>query len=144
MNILDLTCLLNIDRYRNINIDAQTPAAIYASPSSRYVAKNPEILKQCIRRIPMVVFAEKDTGKIYAEIVNGKLAYWNREVCEAAVRDDDTRAAFESVARPPQEDSSPSSLSHGNRLNPHENLTLGQWGGTAADSTEPSFVPNPI
>jgi hypothetical protein len=127
MNILDLTCLLNIDRYRNINIDAQTPTAIYATPSGRYVATNPEILKQCIRRMPMVVFAEQETGKIYAEVVNGKLAYWNREVYEAAVRDNDTRAAFESVARPPHEDSS-ISLNRSDRLDPHENLTLGQWG----------------
>src|SRR5258707_4609031 len=45
MNILDLTCLLDIDRYRNVNIAAQTPAAIYASPSSRYVAEDPAFLQ---------------------------------------------------------------------------------------------------
>jgi hypothetical protein len=127
MHILDLTCLLDIDRYRNINVDAQTPAAIYASPSSRCVAKNPEILKQCIRRIPTVVFAEQKTGNVYAEIANGKLVSWNRKVYEAAVRDDDTRSAFESVARPPREDSS---QSVSRRLDPHENLTLGRWGET--------------
>ena len=128
MNILDLTCLLDIDRYRNVNIEAQTPAAIYASPSSRYVAKNPEFLKQCLRRIPTVIFAEQQTGQVYARIVNGKLTHWNRRVYQLAVRDDDTRAAFESVAWPAHGESS-ASRDDNDRLDPGQSLTLGQWGG---------------
>jgi hypothetical protein len=128
MNILDLTCLLDIDRYRHVNIEAQTSAAIYASPSSRYVAKNPEFLKQCVRRIPTIIFAEQQTGQIYARIVNGKLTHWNRRVYQLAVRDDDTRAAFEGVARPAQGQSA-ISVDDSDRLDPHQSLTLGQWGG---------------
>jgi hypothetical protein len=128
INILDLTCLLDIDRYRNVNIEAQTPADVYASPSSRYVAKNPVFLKQCLRRIPTIIFAEQQTGQIYARIVNGKLTHWNRRVYQLAVRDDDTRAAFESVASPAQGESS-ISLDDSDRLHPRQSLTLGQWGG---------------
>jgi hypothetical protein len=127
MNILDLTCLLDIDRYRNINIQAQSPTAIYAEPSSRYVAKNPEFLKQCLRRIPTVIFAEQQSGQIYARIVNGQLTRWNRRVYQLAVRDDDTRAAFESVARPAQGESS-ISVDGNDRLDPRQSVTLGQWG----------------
>jgi hypothetical protein len=128
MNILDLTCLLDIDRYRHVNIEAQTSAAIYANPSSRYVAKNPEFLKECVRRIPTIIFAEQQTGQIYARIVNGRLTHWNRRVYQLAVPDDDTRAAFEAVARPAQGQSS-LSVDDGDRLDPHQSLTLGQWGG---------------
>jgi hypothetical protein len=128
MNILDLTCLLDIDRYRNINIEAQTPAAIYAGPSSRSVAKNPEFLRQCLRRIPTIIFAEQQTGQIYARIVNGKLTHWNSRIYQLAVHDDDTRAAFESVAGPAPGESS-IALDDNDRLDPHQSLTLGQWGG---------------
>ena len=128
MNILDLTCLLDIDRYRNVNVEARTPKAIYARPSSRCVAKNPEFLKQCLRRIPTVIFAEQQTGQIYARIVNGKLTHWNRRIYQLAVRDDDARAAFESVARPAQGESL-ISLDDNDRLDQHQSLTLGQWGG---------------
>jgi hypothetical protein len=128
MNILDLTCLLDIDRFRNVNIDAQTPEAIYASPSSRCVAKNPGFLKQCLRRLPVIVFAEQKTGQIWARIAGGRLTYWNRGVYDLAVRDDDTRAAFESVARPSQREAS-LSADDGGELDPHQSLTLGQWGG---------------
>jgi hypothetical protein len=130
MTILDLTCLLDIDRYRNINIEAQTPAAIYVNPSSRCVAKNPGFLKQCLRRIPTIIFAEQQTGQIYARIVNGKLTHWNRRVYRLAVRDDDTRAAFEGVAGAAQGESS-TSPDDNDRLDPQQSLTLGQWGGAS-------------
>ena len=128
MNILDLTCLLDIDRYRHINIDAQTPAAIYTNPASRFAAKNPGFLKQCLRRIPTVVFAEQKTGQVWARIAGGRLTYFNRSVYDLAIRDDDTRAAFESVAGPVQREAS--RLDDGGELDPHQSLTLGQWGGT--------------
>jgi hypothetical protein len=128
MNILDLSCLLDIDRYRRINIGAQTPAAIYASPSSRYAAKNPGLLKQCLRLMPDIIFADQRTGQIWARIVNGRLTYWNRSVYDIAVRDDDTRAAFESVAGPAQREAA-ISADDDDQLDPHQSLTLGQWGG---------------
>ena len=60
--------------------------------------------------------------------VNGKLIQWNRRVFQLAVRDDDTRAAFESVAGPAQQESS-TSPDDNDRLDPRQSLTLGQWGG---------------
>jgi hypothetical protein len=128
MHILDLTCLLDIDRYRNINIDAHTPAAIYAKPSSRHAARNPAFLKQCLRHIPTVIFAEQETGQIWARIADGKLVRWNRDVYHRAVRDDDTRAAFESLIALAQQKSAPP-IGDDDRLDPRRSLTLGQWGG---------------
>jgi hypothetical protein len=128
MTILDLTCLLDIDRYRNINIEAKTPTAIYVNPSSRCVAKNPGFLKQCLRRIPTIILAEQNTGLIYARIVNGRLTHWNARVYRLAVRDDDTRAAFEGVVGPAQRESS-IPLYDNDRLDPNQSFTLGQWGG---------------
>jgi hypothetical protein len=130
MNILDLTCLLDVDRYRNINIDAQTPDAIYARPSSRYVAENPGFLKQCLRRMPAITFAEQRTGRVWARIATGRLTYWNRSVYELAVRDDDTRAAFESIAGPVQRKAA-TAIGDDERLDPRQSLTLGQWGGAS-------------
>ncbi len=128
MTILDLTCLLDIDRYRNVNITAQTPDAIYASPSSRFAARNPAFLKQCLRSIPAVIFAEQQTGQVWARIASGKLTCLNRRVYDLAVRDEDTRAAFESVAGSVQQDPSVSPGNDDGRLDPDQCMTLGQWG----------------
>jgi hypothetical protein len=126
MNILDLNCLLDVDRYRNINIEARTPEAIYTKFSSRHTANHSEFLSQCVRRIPTINFAHHGTGQIYAQIVNAKLTIWNRMIYKLAVRDDDARATFEKIAAPPH-DSSLGSLGCHDRLDPHQNLTLGQW-----------------
>jgi hypothetical protein len=126
MNILDLNCLLDVDRYRNINIEARTPAAIYTKLASRHAANHSEFLGQCVRRIPTVTFAHHGTGEIYAQIVNGKLTTWNRTTYELAVRDDDARATFEMIATPPR-DRSLGSLGCHDRLDPRQNLTLGEW-----------------
>jgi hypothetical protein len=127
MNILDLNCLLDVDRYRNINIEARTPEAIYAKTSSGHAGNHCEFLKQCVRRIPIVNFAHHRTGQIYAQIVNGKLTTWDRRIYELAVRNDDVRATFEKIAAPPP-DSSLGSLGCHDRLDPSQHLTLGQWG----------------
>jgi hypothetical protein len=126
MNILDLNCLLDIDRYKNINVEARTPEAIYARPSSRRVGSRSEFLARCVQRIPTVNFADYGTGQIYAQIINGKLTNWNRKIYQLAVHDDDARASFEMIAAPPK-DSALGSLSCSERLDPRQNVTLGQW-----------------
>lgn len=126
MNILDLNCLLDIDRYKNINVEAQTPEAIYARPSSSHVGSRSEFLAQCVQRIPKVNFADHGTGQIYAQIVNGKLTNWNRNIYQLAVHDDDARASFEMIAAPPK-DGALGSLTCPERLDQRQNVTLGQW-----------------
>lgn len=125
MNILDLTCFLDIDRYRHVNIDAPTPEAIYVRPASRCAARDPAFLKQCLRRLPTIVFADQRTGEVWAHIVDRRLRRWNPQVYEAAVRDADSRAAFESLAGSlPRDLESPAGP---DRLDPGKSLTLGQW-----------------
>ena len=65
-------------------------------------------------------------GANLCAIVNGKLIIWNRTIYQLAVRDDDTRATFEMIAAPPH-DSSLDSLGCHDRLDPRQNLTVGQW-----------------
>ena len=128
MNILDLNCLLDIDRYRDINIEARTPDEIYAKPLGRGAASHSDLLKLCVRRIPELTFARQETGEIYARIVNGDLVLWNRAAYELAVREASARAAFESIVRPPAHGASgsPGDL---DRLDPRQHFTLGQWAG---------------
>jgi hypothetical protein len=126
MNILDLNCLLDVDRYQNINIEARTAADIYAKPSSRKGRMHGEFLRQCVRRIPIIIFADYETGQIYAQVVNCRLTSWSRRVFELAVRDDDARAAFEAIVMPPPE-ASLGRFKDDNCLDPRQNVTLGQW-----------------
>jgi hypothetical protein len=127
MNILDLECLLDVERYQHINIEARTPEAIYADASSRRAGRHAHFLKQCLRNIAAIDFADHGTGQVYARIVGGKLIAWNPDVYRLAVRDDDVRAVFERIAMPPKAGSL-GALGNDDRLDPHRHLTLGQWG----------------
>ena len=127
MNILDLECLLDVERYQHINIEARTPDAIYADTSSRRAGHHSQFLKQCLRSIPIIDFAQYGTGQIYARIVGGKLIAWNPDVYRRAVPDDDVRAIFEAIAMPPKVGSL-GALGDDDRLDPRQHLTLGQWG----------------
>jgi hypothetical protein len=126
MNILDLECLLDVERYQHINIEARTPEAIYTELSSKRAGRHSQFLKQCVRNIPIINFAHYGTGQIYARMVNGRLTAWNPDVYRLAVCDDNVRATFEMIATPPQDDSL-DTLGDDDRLEPHRNLTLGQW-----------------
>jgi hypothetical protein len=126
MNILDLERLLDVDRYQHINIEARTPEAIYADMSSRRAGRHAHFLKECLRNIPSIDFAEYGTGQIYGRIIGGKLVAWNPDVYRRAVRDDDVRAVFEMIAAPPKAGSL-GTPGREDRLDPCRNLTLGQW-----------------
>ncbi len=127
MNILDLECLLDVERYQHINIEARTPDAIYVDASSRRAGRHCQFLRQCLRNIPAIDFADYGTGQVYARIVGGKLVAWNPEVYQRAVHDDDVRAIFEMIAMPPKAGAL-GTLGDDDRLDPHRHLTLGRWG----------------
>jgi hypothetical protein len=73
MTVLDIESMIDIERFRKINIHAQKPADVYAnknlSPQS-----NVDFLKRCARWIPVINFADYETGQVYARLQRGKWA----------------------------------------------------------------------
>ncbi|MFO1081983.1 MAG: hypothetical protein U1E23_15300 [Reyranellaceae bacterium] len=126
MNILDPSCLLDVDRYQKINVNAKQPSEIYARLPGKDDDFQATFVKECVRRIPRVNFASQDTGDIYARTVKGELVHWDARRFDRALSDRRSRAAIATVLRPRQEfvghPGEPS------RLDPRDNLTLGEWG----------------
>jgi hypothetical protein len=128
LNVLDVKCLLDIDRYRKVRIDASRREEVYPGGQAMAAASNTAFLAQCARRVPVVNFADRDTGRVYARLEGGKLAWTDAEALGEAVRDVETRAALLAVV--------PNALSDraGGTKRPAEVLrrerfpTLGQWG----------------
>jgi hypothetical protein len=130
MNVLDVKCMLDIDRYRKIKIDATGPEAVYPDREAMSPANNTQFLAQCVRRIPAVNFAARDTGRIYARLESGRLAWADAEALARATEDADTRDGLLAVA--------PDVLNGAARPHADPQLlraeryhTLGQWGGAA-------------
>lgn len=121
INILDVACMLDIDRYRTINIEARTPDAVYPAKP----APPGEFLKHCVQRLPVINFADRKTGQIYARIENRKFTWWDQTIFAQAVPDPAARSAFERITQPPSV--TIASGAQPVQLTPRNGPTVGQW-----------------
>ena len=98
LNVLDVKCLLDIDRYRKINVDAHDAQSVYASAQDMAPERNTQFLAQCIRRLPAVNFADWNSGRIYLRTEHGKHVWSDPPALAAALADPQTRAGLQAVA----------------------------------------------
>ncbi len=98
MTILDIKSMIDIARFRKINIGAQTAADVYAkidlSPGN-----NLDFLKRCVRWIPAINFADYETGQVYARLQRGKWVWRDEPRFDKALEDPDANAALLAIAR---------------------------------------------
>jgi hypothetical protein len=132
LNVLDVKCMLDVERYRKIDIDAAGPGAVYPGGDAMAAANNTRFLAECIRRLPAVNFADRDSGRVYARTEGGRLAWTDPEALARATADAETRAGLLAVV--------PAALARDGATHPPEVLradrfhTLGEWGGAIARS----------
>jgi hypothetical protein len=119
--------MLDVDRYRRIDIDAKSPAQVYPSPAAMAPERNTGFLRACAERIPRVDFAEFDTGRIYARLESGRLVWTDPAPLARALADADARAGLTALA-PDIADAPgahPAAPEYANRAGAD---TLGRWG----------------
>ena len=128
-NLLDLNGLLDIERFKRVNVDARTPAALYADRRLLAPEHNVGFLRRCIERFREVNFASQATGRIYLRIGAGVPLLVDRAALEEALVDPGTRAALRAVAPGAFESAVPAAdqpLYLGALV--QGAATLGQWG----------------
>ncbi len=126
MNILDVKGMLDIERYRKIDVNADAPEKVYRDHETMAAANNTQFLSQCVHSIPIVCFAERDTGRIYARFESGRLVWTDRKMLEWALEDEETRTGILAIAADALNDSSDAGsiqVLQKNRFH-----TLGLWG----------------
>jgi hypothetical protein len=126
MNILDVGRLIDVERYRKINVDAKKPGAVYPDVGALAPERNLEFLLECARRFPAINFVHPDTGRIYARVEAAGLSWADPAGLERALKDPDSRAGLLALA--------PEAVRSGRYrrrapedLDPERLHTLGQW-----------------
>ncbi len=71
LNVLDATCLVDIERFRKLDIDARAPDELYPRGDELDPSRNLAILERCVREFREVNFAEQATGRVYLRLVDG-------------------------------------------------------------------------
>ncbi|HEX4585567.1 MAG TPA: hypothetical protein VH183_12115 [Burkholderiaceae bacterium] len=131
--VLDVKCMMDVERYRKVNVDATSPAQLFSDAGEQALKPehNTDFLLQCVRQLHQVTFAEQASGRIYLRIEEGRPVWVDPEVMTAAARDPHIRAGLLAVApgvldrtaAPPQ-----TPLHVFDVLPPDRTSTLGSWG----------------
>jgi hypothetical protein len=96
MTILNIKSMLDIERFRKINIHAQKPEEVYINENLA-PESNVEFLKRCARWIALINFADHETGQIYARLKHGKWAWRDEERFADARKDPDAKTGLEAM-----------------------------------------------
>ena len=129
MTILDVKAMIDIERFRKINIRAQKAADVYASvdlsPQS-----NVDFLKRCVRWIPVINFADYETGQLYARLQGGKWVWRDQPRFDKSLDNPETKAGLLAVARSVDDAACSAEEKHID-VAIEKIHTLGAWGGAA-------------
>lgn len=131
LNVLDVGCILDVERYRRVNVDATTPDALFAEPAALAPEANAGFLRQCVDRFRAISFAEPSTGRVYLRIEDRVPRWVDRDALQAAIADPDTRAGLAAVAPAALAGSLPSPERPAclrEVAGPERVQTLGAWG----------------
>lgn len=128
MTILDIKSMIDIARFRRINIGAQAAADVYEnldlSPQG-----NLDFLRRCVRWIPTINFADYETGQVYARLQRGNWVWRDQPAFERALKDPEANAALLALARNVY--SSPGAEQKRTDVATEKMHTIGAWGEAA-------------
>jgi hypothetical protein len=98
LNVLDVPCMLDVERNRRVNVDARAPELLFADRNLLAAERNTGFLRQCADRFREVNFADQATGRICLHLTSGVADWADPEALERASADPDTRAGLLAVA----------------------------------------------
>ncbi|HEX9237414.1 MAG TPA: hypothetical protein VF866_01490 [Xanthobacteraceae bacterium] len=129
MTILDIKSMIDIERFRKINIRVQSATDVYAdmdlSPQ-----RNVDFLKRCARWIPVINFADYETGQVYARLQRGEWEWRDEPRFDKALDDPEANAGLLAVAHKDYGSTFGIEQKHAD-VATEKMHTLGAWGGAA-------------
>lgn len=136
MNVLDIQGLVDLERFRRINVAATAAESLYPDPVLLAPEHNTAFIKQCAQTFSEINFAEQSSGRIFAQMCRGKMVWLDQKALTEAARLPDVRAGLTAIA---PEVLDGSSAEQGEprylrALSDRQWLTLGQWGDDDSDA----------
>jgi hypothetical protein len=127
LRVLDVKSLIDVERFRRVNVDARAPGELWRDSAELVPGRNTAFLAQCMKEFRVVQFVEQSTGRAYLHVSAGEPAWIDRGVFEQVTRDFDTRSGLQAVVPAAFGPAVP--LRAAMALSDEERRhTLGQWG----------------
>jgi hypothetical protein len=126
MVILDVRRMIDIDRFRKVDINARAPGDVLVGEATK-AERNVAFLVQCARTLPAIRLAEPDTGRVYAKRAGGTWQITDEAALARAIGDPEVRAGLAAIGLGPE---GLAGLPCGapETLRPQAAHTLGVWG----------------
>ena len=138
MNVLDVSGLINVDRFRKVNVRALDADEVFKGQDLSPEA-NVDFLRRCTKLLPVVNFADQVTGRIYARIEGGRWVSRDDSALAIALQDDDTRAGLEAIGLCAGGDPGGATVG-AEKLDQDGAHTIGDWGASALTPVPGNFV----
>ena len=135
MTILDVDLLLDIDRYRKVDVEARRPEEVLADVDLD-PAQNLDFVRHCAERLARIDFADPDSERVYARVEDGKLVWWDHGHIDRAGTSVGVRAALVALGYTGEATGSePAGRAPTLDVARERHVTVGGW-GNRADSDE--------
>jgi len=129
MTVLDIKSMLDIERFRKININARAPDEVYFE-NELAPERNVDFLKRCARLIPAINFADAATGRTFARLEQGAWVWRDERTFARMLDDADARAGLKAIAVD-RRDPAGAGVAQRTDLAAEKLHTLGAWGDAA-------------
>ena len=98
LNVLDVKSLLDVQRFRRVDVRATGPHNLYENPGLLAPENNASFLLECARRLPRLNFADQATGRVYLCLAAGTPIWADADALHVAMTNPETRAGVLAVA----------------------------------------------
>jgi hypothetical protein len=127
LNVLDVKGMLDVERFRKVNIDAREPGEVLPE-GEMAPQRNVEFLRQCARYVPILRFADPEDGRVYAQLEQGTWTWCDEVYLTRAMNDPHVRAGLEAIGLSGKMRRRPSTPAPP-PLRREDAHTLGAWSG---------------
>jgi hypothetical protein len=126
MNVLDIKCLLDVERYKSIDVQAKDPAGVYPDAAAMAPERNTGFLEECARRMAAINFVDRETGLVYARMEGGEMRWADPAGLARAMADEEARAGLLALA-PQSIERGEIAIGEPKKLDSERIHTLGGW-----------------
>jgi hypothetical protein len=132
LNVLDIRRMIDIERFRRVDVDARSPDRLFRDPKLLAPEQNTGFLRASVGKFREIQLADQATGRIYLHMTSGVVDWAEIPALEQAATDADVRAGLLALAptvfqRPVAAPDGPQFLAA--TASAGAIHTLGQWGG---------------
>jgi DNA-binding transcriptional regulator GbsR (MarR family) len=127
LRVLDVICMIDIDRYQKINVNALSEDDVYPPAKEMSPQMNMNFVKSCIERLQCVEFVNPMSRKVMASTNHGELVELNVEELKEAISDGDVFDALLDLLSSLRRKNELDEIAVAKTINIARSDTLGDW-----------------